>query len=218
MSNIIITEDSLKKLRERVRPYMNEKRYRHTLGVERECEALGKLLLPDKVNELRAAALLHDITKMLSLEKQLKLCALFDIIYGKGDIMSPKLFHAKTAAELIKRDFPEYAEDEVVSAVRWHTTGRRGMTVFESILYLADYIEDTRTFPDCVELRRHFWDSYNANKQDLQNIFVETMIRSFDMTIAGLISDSAPIDNNTVDARNYFLESCWGNDNELYQS
>ena len=30
------------------------------------------------------------------------------------------------------------------------------MTLGEKLLYLADYIEDTRTFPDCVELRRHF--------------------------------------------------------------
>ena len=187
MSNTIISEEALDELRERVRPYMNEKRYRHTLGVERECEKLGKLLLPDKVNKLRAAALLHDITKMLSLEKQLKLCTLFDIIYRKGDIMSPKLFHAKTASELIKRDFPEYADDEIVSAVRWHTTGRRGMTTFESIVYLADYIEDTRTFPDCVELRKFFWDSYNNDKSDLQNVFLKTTIRSFDMTIGGLI-------------------------------
>ena len=73
MSSIKITEKSLSELRERVRPYMNEKRFAHTLGVERECVALGSILLPEKVNDLRAAALLHDITKMLSLEKQLKL-------------------------------------------------------------------------------------------------------------------------------------------------
>ena len=218
MSSIKITEESLSELRERVRPYMNDKRFAHTLGVERECVALGSILLPEKVNDLRAAALLHDITKMLSLEKQLKLCALFDIIYGNSDILSPKLFHAKTASELIKRDFPEFADDEIVSAVRWHTTGRRGMTLFESILYLADYIEDTRTFPDCVELRSFFWDSYNADRSDLKRIFMKTMIRSFDMTIAGLISDGAPIDKDTVDARNYFLESWWENDNELHQS
>ncbi len=218
MSNIIIDEASLDSLRERVKPYMNEKRYLHTLGVERECEALGKLLLPEKVNKLRAAALLHDITKMLSLEKQLKLCALFGIIYRKGDIMSPKLFHAKTASELIKRDFPEYADEEIVSAVRWHTTGRRGMTAFESIVYLADYIEDTRTFPECVELRSFFWDSYEKDKSDLDAIFLKTMIRSFDCTINGLVSESAPIDNDTVDARNYFLESFWENSNEVHQS
>ena len=218
MKNIIITEIALDGLRERVRPYMDEKRYGHTLGVERECEALGKLILPDRINKLRAAALLHDITKMLSLEKQLKLCSLFDIIYGKGDILSPKLFHAKTAAGLIKRDFPEYADDEIISAVRWHTTGRRGMTVFDSILYLADYIEDTRTFPECVELRSYFWDAYNADNTKLQSIFLKTLIRSFDMTIGGLVSDGSPIDMDTVDARNYFLESYLESSNELHQS
>ena len=132
--------------------------------------------------------------------------------------MSPKLFHAKTASELIKRDFPEYADEEIVSAVRWHTTGRRGMTTFESIVYLADYIEDTRTFPECVELRSFFWDSYEKDKSDIDAIFLKTMIRSFDCTINGLVSESAPIDNDTVDARNYFLESFWENSNEVHQS
>ena len=138
MSAPIITEEYLNALRERVRPYMKEKRYLHALSVERECERLGKMYLPDKVMKLRAAALLHDITKMLSLENQLKLCRLFGIMYGTTDLLSPKLFHAKTAAEMIKRDFPDLADEEIVSAVRWHTTGRRGMTLFEGIVYLSD--------------------------------------------------------------------------------
>ena len=117
MNDIVLTEEMILTLRIKIKPYLTGKRYSHTLGVEKECGKLGMIYLPEKVLKLRTAALLHDITKMLSLEKQLKLCGLFDIIYGKGDILSPKLFHAKTAAELIKRDFPEYADDEIVSAV-----------------------------------------------------------------------------------------------------
>ena len=208
MTDIAVTDGMLDSLRERVKPYMNgnEYRYAHTLGVERECAALGKLLLPEKVNKLRAAALIHDITKVLSLEKQLKYCNTFGIIYGKGDLMSPKLFHAKTASELIKRDFPEFADDEIISAVRWHTTGRREMTLFEGIVYLADYIEDTRTFDECVELRRFFWDSVESGEKSVLRVYCETMIKSFDMSINCLIEDHVPIDLDTVDARNYFLE------------
>ena len=120
--------------------------------------------------------------------------------------MSPKLFHAKTAAELIKRDFPEFADDGIVEAVRYHTTGRRGMSHFEGLLYLADYIEETRKFEDCIELRRFFWDAVGEGRDTLETIYVRTMIRSFDMTVGSLISENMPIDKDTIDARNYFLE------------
>ena len=72
MKDGIITEGSLDCLRERVRDYLTDKRYRHTLGVEKEAAKLGGMYLPGKVNELRASALLHDITKRWNDEKQLQ--------------------------------------------------------------------------------------------------------------------------------------------------
>ncbi len=208
MTGITVTDEMLGFLRERVRPYMGGKEYRyaHTLGVERECAYLGTLLLPGKINKLRAAALLHDITKVLGLEDQLKLCADLGIKFGKSDLLSPKLFHARTASELIKRDFPEFADGEIISAVRYHTTGRRGMTLFEGIVYLADYIEETRTFEECKELRRIFHGAVDKGEKPVMSIYYDTMIKSFDFSIEGLLSDGSPIDPDTVDARNYFLE------------
>ena len=203
---IIITDEALSRLRERVREYMNGSRYRHTLGVERACVALGKIYLPDKIQKLRAAALLHDITKVLSLEKQLQYCRLFDIIYNYGDISSPILLHAKTASELIKRDFSEFADPEIISAVRWHTTGRRGMSLFDAIVYLADYIEDTREYDDCVALRRFFYEELGKDGADREDVFRRTMVRSFDLTVSNLVAEGRTIDPDTVEARNYYIE------------
>ena len=153
--------ESLAVLRERVRDYLKPKRYLHSLAVEEEAARLGELFLPDRINALRASALLHDITKRDDLEKQLQYCDEFGIIYDVSEKSSPKLFHAKTAAALARRDFPEFTDDEIISGIRWHTTGRAGMSMFESIIYLADYIEKTRTFPDCVVLRRYFYGGIN---------------------------------------------------------
>ena len=203
MSEICIDEAALAVLREKVKPYMNDRRYSHTLGVERECERLGKLLLPDKVMKLRAAALLHDITKVLSLEKQLNICKTFDIMYGKVELMSPALFHAKTGAEVASRDFPEYVDDEIKSAIRFHTTGREGMTLFEGIVYLADYIEETRTFENCVALREYFGGL--LTKGSAADAYNKTMLKSFDMTIGDAVSEGYALDFDTVAARNYFI-------------
>ena len=126
---------------------------------------------------------------------------------GENEKTQTKTLHAKTAAELITHDFPEYSFDDILSGVRFHTTGRDGMTLFESIIYLADYIEETRTFPECVELREYFGSrlSEATDRQGMNKAFTETMIRSFDMTIKQLVDSGEYIDTDTVGARNYFL-------------
>lgn len=202
-----LSEEKLFLLRERVKEYQTEKRYRHTLAVEREAAALGEIFLPEKVMSLRCSALLHDITKVLSLEKQLQYCQKFDIMVRNSDVLSPKIFHAKTAASLANEVFAEFVDKEIISGIRWHTTGRRDMTLFECIVYLADYIEDTRTFEDCVELRRYFYDSINKDGTDKYEVLLKTMIKSFDMTIKNLVDEGALIDEDTVEARNYFIEN-----------
>lgn len=201
-------EKSLESLRERIKEHIGGKRLSHTYGVEREITRLSEIYAPDIEYELRAAALLHDITKPLSLEEQLKLCDEYLIEYSSGDTLMPKTFHAKTACEVIRRKFPEFFTETVYSAVLYHTTGQADMSVAEKLLYLADYIEDTRTFPDCVELRNYFYDRIDFATDDTarDKLLRETLILSFDMTIKGLIEDGVPIHSDTVEARNFLIE------------
>ena len=199
-----IREEDILSLREKVRGYLTEKRYAHTLAVERKAEELGELYLPEKVGELRCSALLHDITKKWDFEKQLQYCEKFDIMMGRYDILSPKLFHAKTAENVVKCDFSEFATPDVLSGIRWHTTGHDDMTLFEAIVYLADYIEDTRTFPDCVVLREFFEEGLRRG-DDREELFIRTMVKSFDMTIKCLTDEGAPIDTDTVTARSFYI-------------
>lgn len=202
-----ITETMLDALRERVVGRMSDKRATHTLAVERMVVRLGELYCPACIPELRAAALLHDITKEESLEKQLQLCRDFGIMVQPGDELAPKTFHAKTAAELIKREFSEYATDTVVSAVRWHTTGHENMTLPEKLLYLADYIDDSRKFPDCVRLRDYFFSAHPEamNETDRTAHLRDTLILSYDMTMRNLLAESVTISLDTVKARNSLI-------------
>ncbi len=202
--NKAIKEKTLDGLRAAVCKYISGKRLEHTFGVEREAAELGRIYLPDKLDSLRAAAILHDITKQYSYEKQLQCCEEFGIIPSDSELESPKLFHAKTGAALARRLFPDIVDDEIYGAILWHTTGRRGMTVFEQLIYLADYIEETRTFPDCVKLREYFYNCYkNSDGMETnRRILCDTMILSFDLTIDCLIGDGAPLDTNTTEARN----------------
>lgn len=202
-----ITETMLDALRERVGGMMSEKRYVHTCAVERMAARLGELYCPDLIPELRAAALLHDITKEETFENQLQLCKKFDIILEPTARLTPKTLHAQTAAALIPADFPEFATETVVRAVRWHTTGCHGMHIADKLLYLADYIDDSRSFADCVRLREIFWGAAPAAMDETARLshLRDVLILSFDMTIRGLLEDGIPIGHHSVAARDDLL-------------
>ena len=201
------SETMLEQLRDSVSGSMSPKRFAHTAAVEQMVARLGALYAPDKIDILRAAALLHDITKEDPAEKQLQTCRAFGIIISKQDILTPKTFHAKTAAAVIPDRYPEFADDEVISAVRWHTTGRANMTISEKLVYLADYIDESRTFEDCVRLRALFWDAQPQKMDGAERIahLNRVLIRSFDMTLASLIEEGAPVSDDTFSARNYLI-------------
>lgn len=208
MNDAHITVEMLDELRASIQNSMSPKRYIHTCAVEGMVARLCELFCPECTTELRAAALLHDITKEESLEKQLQLCREFDIIVQSGDVLAPKTFHAKTAAALIGRDYPDFASEAVVSAVRWHTTGHADMTLSEQLLYLADYIDDSRMFPDCVRLRNYFWRADPAAMDECARMahLYDTLILSFDMTMRHLLDENATISLDTILARNALIE------------
>ena len=183
-----------------------EKRYNHTLGVQKEAYNLGKIYLPQKADKLSLAGLLHDITKDFSLEKQLELCKEYGIALEENIV--PKLLHAKTGCEYAKRLFGDkIVDEEVYNGIYYHTTGRKNMTLFETIIYLADYIEDGRTFDDCVILRNFFYEKLDlaSNYSEKIEALRLSMVKSFDLTIKNLIDENKIVDKDTIEARNYFL-------------
>lgn len=203
----MITERMLDELREELAGKMSPKRYRHTVEVERMAERLGALYVPEKIPVLRAAALLHDLTKEYSADRQLMICAQQSLTVSRCDLYAPKTFHARTAAALIPETYPAFAEEEVISCVRWHTTGRKGMSLCEQLIYLADYIDLSRTFEDCVTLRNFFFDAVPESMSEKGRLthLRETLILSFDMTVRALLSEGTPISVDTLEARNELI-------------
>ena len=197
-------ESDITALREMVVGQISPKRYNHTAAVEDMVTRLAALYCPDEIPALRAAALLHDITKEYDVPAQMEILARAGQSPRTGDEFSHKTFHARTAALLIPENHPTFNCDTVVNAVRWHTTGRAGMTLTEQLLYLADYIDESRLFPDCVRLRSFFWNAYPERMSPDERLIHlrRTLIMSFDMTMRALISEGAVISPDTVLARN----------------
>lgn len=202
-----INQQALQELRERVTADMSPKRARHTLAVEQMAARLAALYCPEKEQILRVAALLHDVTKEWPTEQHVAFLEANGIEVTELDLAAPKTLHARTAAVLIPAAYSAYADAEVVSAVRWHTTGREGMSATEKIVYLADYIDDSRTFPDCVKLRSAFWDAdpESMSQAEREAHLTSVLVQSFDMTISGLLEDGAPVSPDTFCARNSLI-------------
>ncbi len=166
-------------------------RVAHVLGCEETAAALARRWGADE--ELaRRAALLHDCTKKLTKEQQLALCRQYGIDpdaveAGEGW----NLLHALTGAAVARDVFG--LDEAGVSAIRWHTTGKPSMTRLEKIIYLADYIEPTRSFCDLTELRRLAFEDLD------RAVLLGLEMALEDLTRKGF----GPVHPNSVYARDY---------------
>ena len=194
-------------LRERVRGSMSDYRFIHTAEVEKMAARIGELYAPDKLDILRAAALLHDVTKELKSDEQIEMLRVAGEDVTALELASHKTFHARTAVYAILRDYPEFADGELLAAVRYHTTGRADMSICEKIIFLADYIDMSRKFDDCVKLRNYFWDAHpeNMSESERERHLLQTILIGLDTTLSSLIEEGAPTDPDSVSARNFII-------------
>lgn len=134
----------------KVKNQLTEHRYQHTLGVMETAIKLAELYGAD-VKKAELAAIFHDYAKFRPKDemRQIILTEGFpaDLIDYNGE-----LWHAPVGAFLVEKE-AGVSDPDVLNAIRWHTSGRPGMTILEKVIYLADYIEPGRHFPGVDEVR-----------------------------------------------------------------
>ena len=133
---------SLEEIEKILEETLTVSRFRHTLGVMYTAGALAMKYGVD-LDQAMPAGLLHDCAKCLPVEEQKNLCKEYSISLSESEEKNPALIHAKLGAYLAKSKYGVTDED-VLSAIMYHTTGRPVMTMLEKILYIADYIEPGR--------------------------------------------------------------------------
>ncbi len=136
---------------ELLKEHLTEKRFYHTLSVAKEAVKLAKMYGADTKRAF-LAGLLHDICKDMTGETQLKMFSEFGIILDSLVLNAPKLWHSFLGAEYIKNKL-SIKDQEIIDAVRYHTTAAAGMTLLQKILYIADFTSEERNY-DGVELMR----------------------------------------------------------------
>ena len=129
---------------------LNPNRVEHVLGCRDTAVELARHWGANEEDAARAG-ILHDITKAIDGPLQLTLCEAYGKILSDFSRKYPKTLHALTGSLVAERIFGE--NEEVVSAICHHTTGKADMTLLQKIIYVADYMEPCRNFPGVEDLR-----------------------------------------------------------------
>lgn len=172
-----------------IRGRLSKKRFEHSLAVADEAYRLAVRYGADP-DKARTAGILHDILKDDSPETQLQILKDFGILMSDVERGAKKLWHAMAGSVFIERVLG-LQDEEIVQAVRYHTTAKAGMTTLEKVLYLADFTSADRDYEDVDEMRR------------LVDIgMVPAMKYALRYTITELVERGVPVHPDTLAAYN----------------
>lgn len=145
--------NAIHKMRRKLKKYLDQDRYEHTLGVMYVSASLAMRYHED-INDAMIAGLLHDCAKCIPAKKKIRLCEKYHLNISESELKNPSLLHAKLGAYLAAKKY-HIRDQRILDAIICHTTGKPHMTMLDKILYIADYIEPGRTeAPNLPEVRK----------------------------------------------------------------
>lgn len=188
-------ESIFDRIKKDLKHLLSEKRYQHTLGVEKSAIMLSEKY-GENIDKARISALLHDIAKQLSDDEIKEKIKKYNIVFDEIEQVSHQLLHAKIGRYIAQYEY-NIEDEDILNAISYHTTGRADMSKLEMIICLADYIEENRKFEGVEKIRQlSYIDLYYALYYALNN----TMIH--------LASENDLIHQDTLNARNFLLKNC----------
>lgn len=188
---------TLEEIQEELRKRLKKKRYQHTLGVYYTAQAMA-MCFGEDISLAGYGGMLHDCAKYLSGEEMLAACKKNRISISETERVNPGLLHAKLGAHFARECYG-VEEEGVLSAIRWHTTGKPGMNELEKILFIADYIEPgRRMLPRMEEIRR---EAFHDLDEAMYLILFNTL--SY-LKVSG--EGEETLDQYTVDAFDFYRE------------
>ncbi len=201
---VFFTKEELNALEEEVKKRLSTYRFNHTLGVARAAERLGSYIMPQRCSELIAAALLHDIAKELDDESTALLLNESGFKLSGEDLAVKPALHSISGAALIKRDFPLFATPSVISAVYNHTVGSPDMDLFSEIIFIADYIEEGRTYFYSKVVADFIFESFENKANDKVKILHRAVDMILSHTIASLNQKSRSVHSRAYLTKSWF--------------
>ena len=179
------------KIKEWLKENLNEERYIHTLGT---ADCAKELAVKFGLNEEKSyiAGLLHDCAKCFSNDKLLEIIkANLDV--EECEMLNYKTLHAPVSAYIAEKNFG-IDDQEILSAIRWHTLGKLDMTDFEKVIFIADKIEpNTRDKEYSLKIRELLEENNGLNK---------ALLKCYKETIKSLVKRDLKICLLTIEIYN----------------
>ena len=186
----------LQKIEKKLKKYLDDDRFWHTLGVMHTAAALAMVYDVD-LEKAQIAGLLHDCAKCIPTKKKLKLFKENNIPVSEFEKEHPFLLHAKVGAYIASEKYG-IKDQEILQSIIWHTTGTEDMSMLEKIIYIADYIEPARNkAPRLAEIRKIAF-------RDLDLCMYEILHD----TLEYLDENPDDVDQATVRAYEYYRKKC----------
>lgn len=137
-----------------VRSKVTEKRFKHILGVVKEASRIAVANNLDEltIDKLRIAALLHDVAKDMVYDEVESFEIEYNVSVSYKDIIANRDTHGYIAANIAYYKY-KIEDLNIINSIKFHTTGRPNMTLFEKIIFVADYTEENRNFPNLEQVR-----------------------------------------------------------------
>lgn len=136
------TNKDIIKIQKSLKSKLKDSRYQHTLGVAFTAASMAMKYSID-INKAYVAGLLHDCAKYMESEEMLVKAQKFKLDISNAEKVKPDLLHAKLGAYYAKKKYG-VEDDEILSSICSHTTGKPNMSLLDKIVYIADYIEPNR--------------------------------------------------------------------------
>lgn len=180
---------SVRECEKAIKPMLTEARFHHSVCVAKEAKRLAKLYGADE-KKAEVAGMLHDIVKDTPKEEQLKIIDGSDIIMSTTERAKPQLWHAIAGAVYV-RDTLGLDDAEIFEAIRWHTSAKAGMSLFDKVLFIADFTSEERDYEGVQEMR-------DLAEQSLDL----AMIEGIRFTVMETMSSSSIVCARSIDAYN----------------
>lgn len=136
-------------LYEDVKSILSEKRFKHTEGVIKRAVEYAKVYNAN-MEDTKLAALAHDIAKEIPQEEAFNLIKKYEIELDEIEKVNFNLIHSKLGAEIVKEKYG--FNEDIINAIKYHTTGRENMSILEKIIFLADATEENRAYKELDNL------------------------------------------------------------------
>lgn len=134
-----------------IKEKLQEARFIHSMNVASCSKKLAKKYGCDE-EKAYTAGLLHDVMKNASDDEQLSIIDKAGMKLTDCEKANKKLWHAVAGTAFIKKEL-NVKDEDIINAVRYHTTARKNMSTLEKVIYVADFISDDRNYPGVEEVR-----------------------------------------------------------------